>query len=192
MPDLAASSRRRPLLIALVLALGAALIATAAPATAAPVPSELQFGNYTAVNANKFQSLRFADNGRTFFTAGQWRCQIGPQPGSVACKGRPATAPPRTQGAGITNDLQGPWWIPPGTTYRFGSQAGFRAPALKVGQRISVANTVCAVPRANVVSCATPNRAFILTRAWHKFYYPKGDRAHSANPAPKYLPARLR
>lgn len=186
--------RRR--LWSLLLLLAAALAATTAvvvpQAAAAPPPAELRFGSFAPVNAAKYQSLRFADNGRTFFVAGQWRCQIGPQPGSVACSGRPATAPPRTRGVAITNDLNGPSWVPPGTTYRFGSQAGFRAPVLKVGQRITVANTVCAVPRRNVVSCATNNRAFILSRGWHKFYYPKGDRRHSANPAPKYLPARLR
>ncbi|WP_345314323.1 hypothetical protein [Gordonia alkaliphila] len=188
-------SRPRPLaalLVLLTLTLVAAGLLAAPPAAAAPPPPELRFGSFAPVNAAKYQSLRFADDGRTFFVAGQWRCQIGPRPGSVACQGRPATAPPRTKGVAITNDLQGPLWVPPGTTYRFGSQAGFRAPVLKVGQRITVAGTVCAVPRRNVVSCATNNRAFILSRAWHKFYYPKGDRRHNANPAPKYLPPHLR
>ncbi|GAC59030.1 hypothetical protein GOHSU_71_00030 [Gordonia hirsuta DSM 44140 = NBRC 16056] len=185
--------RRRPaLLITLIVALSATLLGTAAPAAAAPVPAELQFSRFSPVNPAKYQSVRWADNGRSYFVAGRWQCQLGPQPGSVACKGRPATAPPNTRGVAITNDLQGPLWVPPGTTYRFGSEAGFRAPVLKVGQRIQVADAVCAVPRAGVVSCATNNRAFILSRAWHKFYYPKGDRRHSANPAPKYLPARLR
>ncbi|UQE75005.1 hypothetical protein MYK68_20335 [Gordonia sp. PP30] len=186
------SSIRRPLLFAVVAALVALLAVTAAPAQAAPPPAELAFGSFTPVKAQRFQSLRYADDGRTFFAAGQWRCQIGPRPGSVACQGHPYTAPPGTQGVAITNDAQGPWWVPPGTNYTFGSRAGFRAPVLKVGQKISVANVTCAVPRRNVVSCASPNRAFILSRAWHKFYYPRGDRAHSANPAPKYLPARLR
>lgn len=163
----------------------------APPAAAARVPAELQFGNYSPVNASKYRSLHYADDGRVFFVAGRWRCQIG-RPGSVACGGRPATAPPATRGVAITNDLQGPLWVPPGTTFRLGSQAGFRAPALKVGHRISVGNTVCARPRANVVSCATNNRAFILSPAWHKFYYPAGDNRHSANPAPRYLPAHLR
>ncbi|MFZ2512802.1 MAG: hypothetical protein WAW85_17110 [Gordonia sp. (in: high G+C Gram-positive bacteria)] len=185
--------RRRTLLGSLILAASAALLGTlvAAPVAAAPVPAELQFGNYSPVNVSKYRSLRYADDGRVFFVAGRWRCQIG-RPGSVGCQGRPATAPPGITGVAITNDLQGPLWVPPGTTYRFGSQAGFRAPVLNVGQRISVGTTVCARPRANVVSCATSNRAFILSPAWHKFYYPKGDNRHSSNPAPRYLPAQLR
>lgn len=184
---------RRPLLFCLIVAVSTALLGTlvAAPAAAAPVPSELRFGSLRPVDANKYRSLHYADDGRVFFVAGRWRCQLG-RPGSVGCQGRPATAPPRTRGVAITNDLQGPLWVPPGTTYRFGSRAGYRAPALQVGQRISVGNTVCARPRADVVSCATPNRAFILSPAWHKFYYPTGDTRHSANPAPRYLPAHLR
>lgn len=156
------------------------------------MPSELQFNNFSSVNAKRFQSLRFADNGRTFFRTGQWLCQLGPQPGSVACKGHPATAPSGVIGVAITNDAQGPWWVRPGTNYTFGSRAGFRAPVLNAGQKISIANVTCAVPRKNVVSCATNSRAFILSRGWHKFYYPRGDRAHSANPAPRYLPPSLR
>lgn len=194
MRSLGSPRRRRSLIGTVVLAVCAVLagtLAAAPPAAAAPVPAELQFGNYAPVKASKFQSLRYADDGRHFFVAGRWLCQIT-RPGSVGCKGRPATAPPGTQGVAITNDQQGPLWVPPGTTYRFGSRAGFRAPALKVGQRITVGNTVCARPRAQVVSCATNNRAFILSPAWHKFYYPRGDTRHSANPAPRYLPAHLR
>lgn len=183
---------RRSTLVLIVASLIAALFAAAPAASAAPAPPELQFGNFAPVNAKKYQSLRYADDGRTFFVTGRWLCQLGPRPGSVACKGRPATAPPRTVGVAITNDQQGPWWVPPGTTYRFGSQAGFRAPVLRVGQRISAAGSTCAVPRNGVVSCATANRAFILSPRWHKFYYPAGDRAHSKNPAPRYLPAHLR
>lgn len=163
----------------LAAAAGAGLVITAAPADAAP--AELSFGAYAPVDASRYQSLRYADDGRYFFAAGQWRCQIA-RPGSVACKGRPATAPRGTQGVAITNDAQGPWWVPPGTTFRFTSRAGFRAPVLGVGKRITVNNVACAVPAPNVVSCATPNRAFVLRKGSHRFYFPPGDRAHSPNP----------
>lgn len=178
----------RKLATLVVLALGAVLLAPAAPAAAAP-PPELQFDRYTPVNPAKYQSLRYADDGRFFFRAGKWRCQIW-RAGSVACQGKPATAPPNTLGVSVTNDSQGPWWVPPGTTFRFGSQAGFRAPVLRPGQRIVTNNVVCAVPRSGVVSCATNNRAFILSPQWHKFYGPRSYR--NGNPAPRYLPAHLR
>ncbi|MFT4088601.1 MAG: hypothetical protein QM658_15875 [Gordonia sp. (in: high G+C Gram-positive bacteria)] len=194
MSHLSRASARSAILLLIAMLAGALTAALAPDASATPRTSaaELDFAKYQAVDAHRFQSLRYDDNGRVFFVAGQWRCQLGAQPGSVACKGRPATAPPNTVGVSIVGDQQGPWWVAPGTTFRFGSVTGFRAPVLKVGQRITFANTTCAVPRRNVVACASTNRAFILSRGWHKFYFPRYDRAHSKNPAPKYLPPRLR
>ena len=115
-----------------------------------------------------------------------------PAAGLGGLQGQAATAPPRTQGVAITQDQQGPWWVPPGTDYRFTPRSKYRPRTLGAGQKISTTNVTCAVPRAGVISCKTPNRAFIISRGWHKFYWPKGDTAHSKNPKARYLPANLR
>ncbi|WP_235831373.1 hypothetical protein [Gordonia zhaorongruii] len=153
---------------------------------------EFDFSRYQPVNPDRYRSIAYPDNGKHFFIAARRICQIGATPGNVACSGHSATAPRGVRGVAITGDMQGPQWIPPGTTYRFGSRAGFRAPVLKTGTRVSVGNTTCAVPRRGVVACSTPNRAFALNRAWHRFYYPRGDTSHSRNPKSRYLPAHLR
>ncbi|MEJ9076819.1 hypothetical protein WKY82_00205 [Gordonia malaquae] len=164
-----------------LIALASALVAVA-PADAAPLRTKLPLGQYSPVNPARFTSYAYTDGGRTFFIAARRLCQIGPTPGNVACSGRTKSAPPRTVGVAITGDMQGPHWIPRGTSYRFGSRAGFRAPVLTPGQRITSANVTCAVPRRGVVICSTVNRAFVLTSATHRFYYPHGDRRHDRNP----------
>ncbi|MFM9378865.1 hypothetical protein [Gordonia sp. VNK21] len=169
---------------------GGALLPSTGAASAAP--AELDFGRYTPVNPNTFRSLAYVDDGRHFFRAGSFRCQLGPNPGEVACQGKPATAPPHTTGVAIVASQSGPWWVPPNTTFRWGSRAGFRTPVLHVGERVTVGNVACARPRSGVVSCASPNRAFIIARGWHKFYYPKGATDHSKNPPARYLPKSLR
>ncbi|WP_040525291.1 hypothetical protein [Gordonia effusa] len=169
-------------------------------ATAAPsgpsLPVEFDLARYQPVNPTKYRSLAYSDNGRSFFTAGQWLCSFGPSYRYVSCKGTPATAPPGTQGAIITGDQQGPWWVTPkgifGPDTQLTPTSGFRPPTLGVGKRLTVGGTTCTVPRPNVVACTTGARAIIFTRAWHKFFYPSGDTAHNANPAPRYLPPRLR
>lgn len=181
---------------------------TAAPANAAPpLPAEFNLNLYTPVNPGPFQSLAYTDNGRTFFTTGRWKCQIGPRPRHVGCQGAPATAPSptpgaktlgaKTLGAAITADQQGPWWVRTGflytPSYKFGPNSGFRPPLLRVGQSLTAAGVTCTVPRADEVACRTGGRALIFTPAWHKFYWPAWDtQGHSANPAPQYLPPRLR
>ncbi|MGV9480561.1 hypothetical protein [Gordonia aichiensis] len=184
-------------MLASVAALGPLL--NASPASAAPtsLPAAFDLARYRAVDPASFRSLAYADNGRSFFTTGRWNCQIGPTFRSVGCQGRPATAPPGTQGAAITADAQGPWWVPSpglltGTTYRFGSTTGFRAPRLGVGTRVTIAGVTCTVPSAAEVACRTGNRALIFAPGFHKFYFPAGDTAHNENPAPRYLPAAMR
>ncbi|GEE00739.1 hypothetical protein nbrc107696_11850 [Gordonia spumicola] len=171
-------------LICIVVALVAAVsgLVAVAPAQAAPLRTALPLGQYQGVNASRFTSYSYADRGRVFFAAAGRQCQIGPTPGNVACSGKTKTAPPRTVGVSITGDMQGPYWIPRGTSYRFGSAVGFRAPVLHVGQRITVANVSCAVPKSGVIACSTINRAFVLTPSTHRFYYPRGDRRHDGNP----------
>lgn len=170
----------------------------ASPASAAPLPLPAAFdlSRYTPVDPTPFRSLAYDDNGRSFFTTGRWNCQIGPTFRSVGCQGRPATAPPVIQGAAITADAQGPWWVPEpdlltGTSYRFGSTSGFRPPRLSVGTQVTIAGVTCTVPSATQVACRTGNRALIFSPGFHKFYYPAGDTAHNGNPAPRYLPASL-
>ena len=190
-PTVRPDTRRRSTLVLLLIAVLAAA-GLAAPAEAAPrVAPEFDFTRYSPVNSDRYRSIAFQDNGRYFFRVGKRICQMT-GPSSVGCSGGAATAPRGVKGVTISGDMQGPQWVPPGTTYRFGSRVGFRAPVLSVGKRIRVWNITCAVPRANVVSCTTPNRAFAISPAWHRFVYPKGDRAHSKNPKAKYLPAHLR
>lgn len=170
-------------------------VAAAAPA-GPPLPVEFNLAKYQPVNPMKYRSLAYSDNGRSFFIAGRWLCAFGPSYRYVSCKGAPATAPPGTQGALISGDPQGPWWVTPkgifGPNTQLTPTSGFRPPTLGVGKRLTVGGTTCTVPRPDVVACTTGARALIFTRAWHKFFYPAGDIAHNANPAPRYLPARLR
>ncbi len=161
-----------------------------------PLPAAFDLSRYAPVDPTPFRSLAYDDNGRSFFTTGRWNCQIGPTFRSVGCQGRPATAPPGVQGAAITADAQGPWWVPEpdlltGTSYRFGSTSGFRPPRLSVGTRVTIAGVTCMAPSATQVACRTGNRAPIFSPHFHKFYYPAGDTAHNGNPAPRYLPASL-
>lgn len=178
-------------------------VALAGNASAAqpPLPAEFDLSRYTPVSPTSFRSLAYADNGRSFFTTGRYMCQIGPQYRNVGCQGSPATAPAdtltaRTLGAAIAGDQQGPYWVrtnwPLAPTYTFGSAAGFRAPLLRVGQRVTIAGVTCTVPHPDQVACRTGSRAMIFTPAWHKFYWPDWDRlGHNNNPASRYLPARL-
>lgn len=174
-------SYKIPARVATILLAGAAAVGmTVAAPTASAAPAELSFSSYYPVNPGVYQSKRFADDGRYFFTAGGFQCQIG-RPGSVACKGRPASAPAGVLGVAITHDLQGPWWVRPGSNFRFTSRAGFPAKTLGVGSRITANNVVCAAPRPGTVTCASQNRAFTLSRGSYRFYAPPGDRAHSPN-----------
>ncbi|WP_131734577.1 hypothetical protein [Gordonia paraffinivorans] len=175
----------------------------APPAVAAPagptLPVEFDLARYQPVDPTTYRSLAYADNGRSFFTAGRWMCQIGQGYRYVGCKGHPATAPRGASGAAIAGDQQGPWWVMPDDTYHWGSRAGFRPPVLGVGKRVTIAGVTCTVPRPDVVACRTGARALIFTPAWHKFFFPSWDTlgpgtsavAHSPNPAPRYLPPRL-
>ncbi len=169
-------------------------VAHAAPGPTLPL--ELNLSKYQSVNAGAYRSLSYSDNGRSFFTAGRWSCQFGPSYRYVGCKRAPATAPPGSQGVIISGNQQGPWWVTPagitGPNVQLGPTSGFRPPVLGVGKRLTVNGTTCTVPRPNVVACTTGARSFILTSAWHKFFFPSEDVAHDANPAPRYLPARLR
>ncbi|MFT3716572.1 MAG: hypothetical protein QM774_11685 [Gordonia sp. (in: high G+C Gram-positive bacteria)] len=166
-----------------VAAAAATTVVAAAPADATPV-SQLRLGGYSAVNATAYRSLSYQDNGRVYFRAGRYLCQMGPQPGSVACKGYTRTAPtgwPGVQGVAITQDQQGPWWVPnnPWSDFKIGPRSHFRVPALPVGKRISVYGATCARMNAGTVGCATTNRGFVLNRAGHKFYVPRGDNRHA-------------
>ncbi|MGC4935317.1 hypothetical protein ACLQ3C_16740 [Gordonia sp. DT30] len=178
-----------------------AMASTASAAPPPPLPTEFDLGRYTPVNPDAFRSLAYGDNGRSFFTTGRYRCQVGPQYRYVGCQGSPATAPAdtlisKTLGAVISGDQTGPYWVrtnwPLAPTYHFGSRTGFRPPVLGVGQRVTIAGVTCTVPSANEVACRTGSRALIFTPAWHKFFHPAGDQSQDANPAPQYLPPRLR
>lgn len=170
-------------------------------ATAEPppltTPEEFQLDRYTQADPATFRSLAYQDNGRSFLRAGRWVCQIDAGYGSFGCQGSPATAPPNTLGASVTSGQSGPHWVRTGflqePNYRFGSAAGFRAPTLVVGSRVTIKGVTCTAPRPDVVACRSGERGLIFTPAWHKFFYPSWDskRAHSPNPAPRYLPPRL-
>ncbi|MFW0786123.1 hypothetical protein AAFP35_16570 [Gordonia sp. CPCC 206044] len=170
---------------------GPAVIAEAAPAAGPGLPAEFDLSRYQPANPTQFRALAYSDNGGAFLRAGRWLCRIGPGYRYVGCQGRPATAPPTARGAAISGNQQGPWWVPDWSNYRFAAPSGFRAPTLPVGQRVTVAGVTCTAPRPDVVACRTGARAMILTPAWHKFFFPSGDTAHSPNPSPRYLPARL-
>lgn len=181
---------------AAVASLASLSVGTAAALPCPPLPAAFDFSRYQPVDPTPYRSLNYSDNGRSFFVAGQWLCAFGPSYRNVSCKGTPATAPPGTQGVIIAADQQGPWWVTPkgifGPNTQLTPKSGFRPPTLGVGKRITVTGTTCTVPRPNAVACATGARAFILAHGFHKFYYPAGDTAHNANPAPQYLPASLR
>lgn len=186
--------RLRGVVAAAAVALAATLLpAMSATAEAAPtLPNELDLARYQPVDPTPYRSLSYADNGASYFVAGRWLCRVGPQYRYVGCQGKPGTAPPRTKGAAIAGDQQGPYWVPPQQTYRFAPRTPFRAPVLAVGKRVTIAGTTCTVPRPDMVACRTGARAMILTPAWHKFYFPNRQIAHSANPPDRYLPERLR
>ena len=201
MSPLGSRSRQSRIRLASALVGLAAICASvvhAAPATAAPpLPAAFDLSRFRTVDPTQFRSLAYDDNGRSFFTTGRWNCQIGPTFRSVGCQGRPATAPPGIQGAAITADAQGPWWVPSaggltGTTYRFGSTSGFRPPRLGVGTRVTIAGVTCTVPSSTQVACRTGERALIFAPGFHKFYFPAADTAHNGNPAARYLPVSLR
>lgn len=193
------TGRRLPAKATVVVALAVTVVAVlAGPApssSAAPpgptLPAEFDLSRYQPVNPEQFRSLAYVDNGRGFLRVGRWMCQIGPGYRYVGCQGHPATAPPDVRGAAISGDQQGPWWVPPATTYRFGAPSGFRPPTLPIGSRVTLYGVTCTAPRADVVACRTGSRAMIFTPGWHKFFFPSGDIAHSPNPAPRYLPPRL-
>lgn len=63
-----------------------------------PAP-ELDFSKYPRVDANRYVSYNYDNNGRAFFRAAGFYCSIGQYPGRVACKGSVATAPHGSQGA---------------------------------------------------------------------------------------------
>ncbi|WP_237421859.1 hypothetical protein [Gordonia sp. SID5947] len=166
--------------------------ASAAPASGPTMPVEFDLSRYQPVDPASYRALAYADNGGGFLRAGRWLCRIGPTYRYVGCQGTPATAPRDVRGAAISGDQQGPWWVPGWSNYRFGAPSGFRAPTLPVGKRVTLAGVTCTAPRPDTVACRTGARALILTSGWHKFFFPSGDTAHSNNPAPTYLPPRLR
>ena len=75
-----------------VVAVGSALALAPGLATAA-TPPELDFAAYPAVDANRYVSYNYDNNGRAFFRAGEFYCSIGSRPGA-SLPGRPATARP--------------------------------------------------------------------------------------------------
>ncbi|WP_347958041.1 hypothetical protein [Gordonia aichiensis] len=166
--------------IVIVAALATALLP--ALAQAQPRGGDLDFSRYRAVNAEPYRSSAYVDRGRHYFVSGGWLCQIGPQPGAAACRGKPATAPPGVIGVALAGEQQGPYWVRPGTTFQLGPVSRFRAPVLPAGTRITVADVTCAVPQTGVVACRNWNRGFRVSRASHWFLYPRGDRAHDGNP----------
>ncbi|GAB08271.1 hypothetical protein GOARA_006_00300 [Gordonia araii NBRC 100433] len=171
----------------------AAALALAPGLAAGATPPELDFARYPAVNAKRYVSYNYDNNGRAFFRAGDYYCQIGQYPGRVACKGFVGTAPAGTQGV-LLNNHQGPWWITPtgfaAPNMQLLPKAHFRAPILPVKRSISIYDVTCARPRAHVVSCTTRGRAFAISPKWHKFVGPGGYR--NANPPSYKLPKSLR
>ncbi len=173
-----------------VAAVTAALVpgaAAAAPASGVPDLSAL-----TAVDATPYRSLSYANGGRHFFRAGSTLCQIGSGASSAACRIRPATAPPNAIGVTLSGENAGPYWVRRDSSFQLGPVSRFRAPALTPGHRITVRNTTCGVPKAGVIICHNNNRSFTVSRSWHRFTYPKGDRYHDRNPHPRYLPKDIR
>lgn len=168
------------------------LTTTATAAPPPPLPAEFDLAQYQPVNPATFRPLNYVDNGRAFLRVGRWLCAIGPQYRYVGCQGHPATAPPTARGVAISGDQQGPWWVPDWSNYRVAAPSGFRAPTLAVGTRVTIYGTTCTAPKRDTIACRTGGRAFILSPGWHKFYYPAGDTAHDANPAPRYMPPSLR
>ncbi|GED96017.1 hypothetical protein [Gordonia crocea] len=164
-----------------------------APASASATAPELDFAKYPAVNAKRYVSYNYDNNGRAFFRAGGYYCSIGQYPGRVACKGFVATAPAGTQGV-LLNNSQGPWWITPGglaaPNIDLVPNAHFRAPVLPVKRSINIYDVTCARPRTHVVSCTSRGRAFVISPKWHKFVGPADVR--NPNPPADKLPKSLR
>ncbi|MGB3707040.1 MAG: hypothetical protein WA934_11935 [Gordonia sp. (in: high G+C Gram-positive bacteria)] len=156
-------------------------VANAAP-SAKSAATAFDLSHYKPVNTGPYLSMSYANGGAHFFKSGRWLCRLGPAANAVSCQGKPGSAPPGTLGVAIAGESQGPYWVRPGTSFRPGTTTPFRAPTLPIGSRINVANVTCAVPSAGSVVCRNWNRGFKLTRYSHRFLYPKGDTAHSANP----------
>lgn len=169
----------------------AAILTVGSPASAAPGPDYTQvpdLSDYTAVDPGPYFSTDFNDNGRAFFITPSGRaCALGPGYAYTGCSGHPASAPPRIVGVAISGGQEGPNWIPPGTFYTTRPEGSFRAPLLAVGQSITVNGSTCAVSPVGVTCVAGP-RAFTVTAGWFKFVYPAGDKYHSNNSNPEYLP----
>ena len=177
-------ARVRVTMIVLIIAAVVATLIPGVVATSQAAPrSGFDLSAYRPVNPNTYRSLAYVDNGRHYFRTGRVLCQIGPSANAVACRVKPRTAPPRVRGVAISGETQGPYWVRPGTTFRIGPASRFRAPALKPGTRVTVANVTCAVPRVGRVICRNWNRGFAVSRSAHRFLYPRGDRAHDRNPS---------
>ncbi|MFT4201591.1 hypothetical protein [Gordonia sp. (in: high G+C Gram-positive bacteria)] len=163
------------------------------PALSSATAPELDFARYPAVDAKTYVSYNYDNNGRAFFRAGMFYCGLGSTPGRIACKGRPATAPPGVQGTYLNNS-QGPWWVSPegifAPSIRLLPNAHYRAKVLPVGRSIHIYDIICARPRPAVLTCETRGRAFVVSPRWHKFISPAGD--HAYNPPKSKLPPSLR
>lgn len=173
------------------LAATAATLSIGSTASAAPGPDYTQvpdLGGYTAVDPYPYLSVDYNDNGRTFFVTPSGRvCALGSGYAYVGCGGHPASAPRGVVGVAISAGQEGPYWVPPDTTYNTRPEGWFQPPLLDVGQSITVAGSTCAVSPVGVTCVAGP-RAFTITPSWFKFVYPAGDRYHDNNINPKYLP----
>lgn len=173
----------------------AALLSTAATASAAPSPDYQQLpdmSGYAAVDPAPYRSPDHADNGRTFFVTPSGRtCALGPGYGYNGCSGHPRTAPPGSVGVAISGGQDGPYWVPADTGYRTTPRGWFDAPLLNIGQSITVDGSTCAVGSVGVTCVAGP-RAFTVTQTWFKFVYPSGDNRHDKNSDPQFLPADQR
>lgn len=169
----------------------AATLSVGSPASAAPGPDYTQLpdlSGYAAVNPGPYYSPDYNDNGRTFFVTPSGRtCVLGSGWAYTGCSGHPASAPPGVVGVAISGGQDGPNWIPPDTTYSTRPEGRFRAPLLDVGQSISVNGSTCAVSPVGV-TCVAGSRAFTVTPSWFKLVYPAGDKYHSNNSNPEYLP----
>lgn len=170
-----------------IILLVAAVIAAMLPGSlgavdAAPRSTTFDLSRYRPVNPDPYRSLSYANGGRHFFDSGRVHCQIGPQANAAACRVKPRTAPPGVIGVALPGETQGPYWIRRGTSFQLGPVSTFRAPTLKPGTRVTVADVTCAVPKTGVVICRNWNRGFKVSRSSHTFLYPRGDRAHDNNP----------
>lgn len=171
-------------IVLIVAALIAALLPNSAGRSDA-APTSFDLSNYQSVNPTPYRSIAYVDNGRHFFRTGSVLCQIGPAANAAACRVTARTAPPGVIGVAVSGESQGPYWVRPRTTFRIGPVGRFAVPTLKPGNRITVATVTCAVPRIGKVICRNWNRGFAVSRAGHRFLYPRGDHAHDGNPAPR-------